>query len=127
YVNGRNQHALHVAATDAGSGVASVAAEEVDGGVIASSYAPCDSHHNTPELGTRICPAAYAIDTTVDATQLAEGRHEFRETAKDLAGNAGASDVWSVFVDRTPPSLASNFGALLDPGTGAARVSWDGA
>jgi hypothetical protein len=127
YVNGQNQHALHVAASDAGAGVASVAAEEVGAGVIASSYAPCDSHHNTPELGTRICPATYAIDTTVDATQLAEGRHQFRETATDLAGNAGASDTWSVFVDRTPPSLASNFDALLDPGTGAARVTWDGA
>ena len=126
YVNGRHQHGLTVAASDAGSGVAHLGAEEIGAGVVAEADAPCDPHHHTTELGSRICPASYSFGTTVDATQLAEGRHSYRETARDLAGNTGASESWSVFVDRTPPSLASNFGALLDSWTGAARVSWDG-
>jgi hypothetical protein len=107
YIAGTQAYGLTLAASDSGGGVTHVAAEETGAGVIAEADAPCDQRHQTPELGSRICPASWSTDVSVDSTQLDEGRHEYRETATDVAGNAGASDAWSVFVDRTPATLAS--------------------
>lgn len=126
YVNGQGQHNLTLAANDAGSGIERIAFEEFCVGEIASVDAPCDPTHNTPELGNRICPASFSAEIIVDATKLSEGKHIFRETARDLAGNIGVSDSWAVFVDRTGPSTPTNFELrYFEPVDREATVSWD--
>jgi hypothetical protein len=127
YVNGMRRHNLTLAARDAGSGIARVAAEEIGVGELEARRAPCDPRHHTPALGTRICPASFSADVQVDATKLSEGKHTYRETALDVAGNSGASNPWDVYVDRTPPSTATELDAVLNSESGAAHVRWDPA
>jgi hypothetical protein len=125
FVDGKHQHALAMAADDAGAGVTHVAAEEVGVGQLDAADAPCDPTHHTAALDNRICPASFSAPTTIDATPLSEGKHTYRETAQDLAGNDGASAEWVVFVDRTGPTTPSEIAAARDPDTGVAAIEWE--
>jgi hypothetical protein len=113
YDNGESPRTLTMAASDAGAGVTRVAAEEIGVGELDHADAACDPTHHTPALDTRICPPSFSAQTTIDARALAEGRHTYRETARDVAGNDGASPPWAVVVDRTPPVVTLG-GTLFD-------------
>jgi len=125
YVNGQGTHGLTLAASDAGAGITRVAVEEVGVGELDAGVAPCDPTHHTPELDARICPQRFSADTTIDARPLAEGKHTYRESARDVAENGGVSDPWVVYVDRTAPFGADGFDASLDTDTNEALVSWN--
>jgi hypothetical protein len=126
YINGRSVYALTTSASDAGSGVARAWVERIGAGEILWSAAPCDPTHHTPALDTRICPETFSFTGNVDTTTLPEGAHTFVEKARDVAANVGASETWPVYVDRTPPTAATNFRLqFFDPATGEYSIDWD--
>jgi hypothetical protein len=90
---------------------------------IQSSPPLCDPTHNTPGQGSNICP--FHITQTgivIDLQGLPEGQNRFHASATDYAGNSSddgaTSDVWSVYIDRTKPSIQAS-GPLHD-----ARDTW---
>jgi hypothetical protein len=87
-------------ATDAGSGVASVALQSAPNAGGDASY-------------TALCTAtASPFSCSWDTTKLADGLYKLRATATDRDGNAATSAVVSQrLVDNTPPT-----GTLADPG-----------
>jgi hypothetical protein len=123
YVNGAGTVAITLNGADAGSGVLRLTLQEVRVGQLESVDAPCATAPGGP------CPATFSHDTTVDASWLDEGGHDYSQTTYDLAGNQATSDKWTVFVDRTAPGFDApvTVAATSDPATGAAAVTWSPA
>jgi hypothetical protein len=104
-------------ATDAGSGVASVAIEAApNAGGDASYVALC-------------APTASPSSCSWDTTKVADGSYKLRATAKDRDGNAATSAVVSQrVVDNTAPTgTLADPGATLQPGPVALSVTADDA
>jgi hypothetical protein len=107
FVNGRNAYDVTLTANDDGAGVRRSWLERDDGVTVASSDAPCDATHRTDSLGGRVCPVTHVFTSSLSSATLLEGKTSFVARAMDAAGNAGASDTWNVFVDRTPPEVSA--------------------
>lgn len=105
-----------------GAGLVRLAAEEVGGSEVAHLAPQC-----TETPFDRICPQAYAGETTADLSGLSEGRRELRATARDDENNTGSTSSWSVLIDRTAPSLSGAVDAVLDEDDGIADLAWDPA
>jgi len=109
---------------DPGSGVDSWSLTSTDAAgdhAIDMSGPLCDAAHLTPGQSGQICPfTSGAHGVSIDVAGLPEGQNRFTAAATDFAGNASGdgSDVWSVYVDRGPPSLTAT-GPLVD-----AERSW---
>jgi hypothetical protein len=125
YSNGRSTYPLTVAASDAGSGIVRNWVERVGAGALAAANAPCDPTHHTDALDNRICPPSFSFSPTIDTNPFPEGANNFVAKSSDVAANVGATDVWTVYIDRTPPTAPSGFtlpGADAD--LGEATVQW---
>jgi len=126
YIDGRQSYPLTVTSSDAGSGIIRSWVERDGDGQVVSSDAPCDPSHNTAELDNRICPATYAFLTSIDTNQFPEGKNVFVAKAVDVAGNVGPSHTWVVFIDRTPPTPATNIKLdAFDSSSQTALIAWD--
>lgn len=124
WTQGASTLSVDLAFADGGAGVASWAFGSTDSGgshSILSNSSLCDADHNThapvPQ-GSNICPTAPTKpDVVVDVPALPEGQNRFAATAADVVGHttadAGTSDVWSIYVDRTRPTIAAT-GPLHD-------------
>jgi hypothetical protein len=108
YSNGRVSYDLTVASQDAGAGIERSWVDRVNAGTLVLSNAPCDRTHHTTALDTRICPESHSFATQVDTNPFPEGTNRFVAKAIDPALNTGQSDVWTVYIDRTPPSAPAN-------------------
>jgi hypothetical protein len=69
------------------------------------------------------CPLEASDTLTVDTGQMAEGANHLRVVAEDLAGNVAGGEVWTVYVDRTAPGIASDLEALFEE-NGVTQLSW---
>ncbi|HEX8103524.1 MAG TPA: DNRLRE domain-containing protein [Solirubrobacteraceae bacterium] len=136
YVDGSGTHQVTLAAEDAGTGVTRVALAEIksDGTTVerASVRTGCalrDAYASPSILNDPLCPTKYSTSTTINAGPLAEGAHRYRMTAQDRAqpgARTGESPVWTVYVDRTPPSAPTAFRLdAFDAASGDAYVSWE--
>jgi hypothetical protein len=125
YSNGRIVYPLRIDASDAGSGIVRNWLERLGSGTLSSGDAPCDPTHNTPALDNRICPPSYALDTLVDSNPFPEGTNRFVAKSSDVAANVGASDIWIVYIDRTPPPSPTDLSLKgFDADLGIATVQW---
>jgi hypothetical protein len=120
YDDGRSSRDLTIAASDAGAGIVRNWLERTGTGTVVSSNAPCDPTHHTDALDNRICPPDYTFSTNIDMNQFPEGTNNFVAKSIDPAGNTGASDDWTIFVDRTPPAVPS--GIQLEGYDGVLRL-----
>jgi hypothetical protein len=116
--------------SDGGSGVALwtlTSTDEAGDHPITMSGPLCDVLHNTPGQGSNICPASTTQQGVVlNVPGLPEGQNRFRTAAADAAGNtsdqAGTSDTWSIYLDRSKPTIAASgslsavAGGWIDPG-----------
>lgn len=125
YTNGQGTKTVTVSAHDpaaadgqALSGVKQLAIEDIGHGTVASANVQC---------ATDQCPADATATLIVDLSRLAEGKHQLRAVATDLAGNTRAGDSWTVFVDRTGPIMTGTVDTVLDEGDGIADLTWDPA
>ncbi len=125
YLNGSDPVAVHITATDPSasdgqqlSGIKTIHIEEAGGATVASKTLTC-----TGTLGR--CAAMVSEDLTADLTALPEGKHTLRAVVSDEAGNTAITDAWSVFVDRTAPTMDGNIDVVLDESAGIADLSWD--
>jgi hypothetical protein len=123
YIDGKQTYPLTVAASDAGAGLTRTGFEEPAVGESYHYNPTCDPTHKTPALGARICPPDASTETVVDTRPMPEGKHLFRETAQDLAGNLGATAPWAVLVDRTPPAAPKL--QFTTPDEGSAQATWE--
>jgi hypothetical protein len=129
YIDGTKSYPLAVAASDAGSGLRSIGATEVDGPSLGQTAVSCDPTHSTPPLGARICPPTLSDSYLVDTTLLPEGPHRFTGSATDVADLSSTSEPWTVTVDRTPPVNITASGPLAErkggyfPGTGTETIN----
>jgi hypothetical protein len=126
YINGTQSYGLTTSSTDQGAGIMRSWAELGNGTQVASADAPCDRTHNTVDLDNGICPSAFTFDATVDTSPFPEGRNDIVGKAIDPAGNVGASDSFSVLVDRTGPSAPSSIEVWnYDVDSQTATIGWD--
>lgn len=125
YINGQGAKTVTAAAQDPAaadgqrlSGITRRALEDIGHGVIVQADVACDPDHDQ-------CPVDASESLTVDTSQLSEGKHELRVVATDLAGNTMTSDPWTVYVDRTGPTMDGTIDTILDEGDGIADLDWD--
>jgi hypothetical protein len=112
--------------TDPGAGIDAWALRSTDSAgdhEIQSSPPLCDPTHNSPGQGSNICPFhTTQAGMSIDLSGLPEGQNRFNASATDYAGNSSddgaTSDVWSVYIDRTKPTIQAS-GPLHD-----ARDTW---
>lgn len=126
FTNGVGSYPVTINVHDDGAGISGGHIVTLNNGAdFLSGTAPCDPAHHTEELDARICPADWSFAASVDASTLPEGQNDFDADSQDPAANAGTSDSWRAYVDKTPPAPASDFAVdSFDPATGTARVAW---
>src|SRR5207244_1903571 len=84
--------------------------------------------HKTPALDNRICPQSDSSTSTIDTNPFPEGTNRFVGKAKDVAGNVGTTQQWTVKVDRTAPLVTSGFTLVdFEPTDGIGEVDWQNA
>lgn len=106
---------------DEGSGLARLGLE-IDGTEVLHRAVDC----NDPE-DPGYCPYRVEVPAAVNYRSYREGLHTVQVTAEDGAGNQGRSGAWSVSIDRTPPTLATELHAGMKARRGrSAWVSWTG-
>jgi hypothetical protein len=115
YTNGQGLLSVEVYGEDDASGVRRVS---VYRGLsqLAVSEASCGSG----------CPASYSATLSFDVSSFPEGNVTLEARAEDDAGNIGASEPWTLRVDRTAPGEATNIRiARFDGAGGTATVAWE--
>lgn len=124
YINGLQSYGLTVDATDPGAGIEQVKLQHIGGSELASADAPCNRTNYDMALGTRVCPESFRAQMAVNATVLPERANDFRSVGIDPARNAGKSDQWRIFVDRTGPAGVREIEADFDEESREAHVFW---
>jgi YD repeat-containing protein len=110
YTQGTGTHTITLNGADAGSGVKRQVLEEVGGAEIAAATLPCDPRN---ALAPTACPHASTQTATFSPSGLAEGSHIFRQVTTDYGGRTTMSAPWTVTIDRSAPTLASDVEAML--------------
>jgi hypothetical protein len=117
FSNGQDPVDVTAQASDEFAGIQQMGLERIGVGPIGASVNTCDQASE--------CPSDDQADFAIDVTGLSSGRHVFRTTAVDAAGNVGRSSDYAVYVDRAGPSAPSGLAAFVRPGENVATVYWD--
>lgn len=117
YVRGDAPLTVDVSAAQAPDGI-QLTELEVDGVEVDSvGDAPCDDSS---------CPRRAVARLSYDPSFDAEGAHEFQVNTVDGDDDRTVAPLWTVTIDRTPPSSSgSALGALYYPDDATTELSWD--
>lgn len=131
YIDGKESYPLTISDDDSGAGIKHTQLDHEEPtppgtpDALAAKPASCDITHNTAAFGSRICPQADSLASTVDTNSFPEGTNKLRAWAADPANNVGERR-WNVIVDRTAPEAPDDI-YFLTPAKGSAQVYWDEA
>ena len=121
YINGKGTKSLVFSASDNHSGVRRLILEDEGHGVLVSQTpAACIFK----PLKDEECPLQVSETVAVNTNQMPEGANHLVVKAEDFAGNVSSGEAWTVYVDRTPPGVASGLSALREPEEADVAVTW---
>ena len=124
YISGRLSYDVTLGAVDPGaesneaSGIASAQL------MLHGAAAPLLSR--TASCAAFTCPPSAAWTASVDTSTFPEGADSFDVEATDLVGHTNATGTFTIFVDRSAPSIPQNIALYArDTSAGTATVGWD--